>query len=293
MPDENGGQPLADNVEQTPAEARPGTETRLDGESVFDDKTETPELEEKYRGKSPVELARMHKEAEAKLGKQSTELGEIRKKLDEYGQILQRTAWEKEYATQQQRAAQPTPPPQPRPDPDYPAPTRFDWDKPEQSAARIARETTRQDMAQLYQGIRAETAMEQAQMMAPIAIQEAMRSSPELFKGVEDKVGMAMDMAIRNRIFRPQDVANPQTWKTVAWQIQGLQNQYRMPQAVNPVSPTMTETPSGIRSGAEDTDTVELGTELSENIRKGWKEDPKKVAKALAEDRRAARQGRG
>ncbi len=289
------GQPLADNAAQaTPDEAQLGTETQIDGESVGGE-AQTPELEEKYRGKSVAEIAKMHREAEAKLGKQSAELGDTRKKLDEYSAYLQRVAWEREMEAKQQRAAQPAPPPHPRPEPDYPAPTRFDWDKPEQSSAQIADLVARQRMAQMYQGLRQEqsqTQMEQARMIAPLAQNEAMRRSPHLFKDVQDKVSMAMDMGVRQGLIRPQDVANPATWEMVAWQLQGVQNQYRFQGTVNPVSPTMTETPSGIRSNSDETEEVTFPSDLNEAISKGWKEDPKKVAKALAEDRRKAKIGR-
>lgn len=42
------------------------------------------ELPEKYRGKTPAEIVRMHQEAEKMLGRQSSEVGELRKLVDEY-----------------------------------------------------------------------------------------------------------------------------------------------------------------------------------------------------------------
>jgi hypothetical protein len=41
-------------------------------------------LPDKYRGKSAAELARMHQEAEKLLGRQSSEVGELRKVVDSY-----------------------------------------------------------------------------------------------------------------------------------------------------------------------------------------------------------------
>ena len=284
MPEVNGQLP-PDKAGTAPApeEARPGTETLLDGESVIEsDATPDDGLEPKYRGKSLSDVAKMHKESEAALGKQSSELGELRKKVGEFEQAFQRLQWERQFAAQQ---AQPTPPPQPHPAPDYPAPTGFDWEKPEQSAARIADQVTRQRFAQFYQGME----REQAQRIAPLARSEAMRTRPDLFKGVEDKVDMAMDAGVRNGWIRPADITNPRSWEMVAWQLQGLQNQYRVPSAITPVSPTMTETPSGIRQASDEVEEVNLGRDLEDAISKGWKEDPKKVAKALTEDRRTAR----
>ena len=43
-----------------------------------------PEVPEKYKGKSTAEIVRMHQEAEKLLGKQSSEVGELRKVVDDY-----------------------------------------------------------------------------------------------------------------------------------------------------------------------------------------------------------------
>ena len=43
-----------------------------------------PNLPEKYQGKSLAEIAQMHQEAEKLLGRQSTEVGELRKVVDDY-----------------------------------------------------------------------------------------------------------------------------------------------------------------------------------------------------------------
>jgi len=45
---------------------------------------EQDELPDKYRGKSPSEIARMHQEAEKLLGRQSSEVGELRKIVDDF-----------------------------------------------------------------------------------------------------------------------------------------------------------------------------------------------------------------
>ena len=70
-----------DNQEQT---------TQLTEETV-EEQSNPPEPEdtdddipEKYRGKSAKELARMHQEAEKLLGRQSSEVGELRKVVDSY-----------------------------------------------------------------------------------------------------------------------------------------------------------------------------------------------------------------
>lgn len=45
------------------------------------------ELPEKYRNKTPAEIARMHQEAEKMLGRQSSEVGELRKIVDDFVKV--------------------------------------------------------------------------------------------------------------------------------------------------------------------------------------------------------------
>ncbi|MBT8450036.1 MAG: hypothetical protein KJO69_10120, partial [Gammaproteobacteria bacterium] len=70
-------------------------EEELDNnEEVVEQVTEEPELQEtpqeqeeipdKYKGKSTAEIVRMHQEAEKLLGRQSSEVGELRKVVDDY-----------------------------------------------------------------------------------------------------------------------------------------------------------------------------------------------------------------
>jgi hypothetical protein len=73
--------PEEDNVDTTELEAQEQFEQEPQQEVT----QETEEgLPEKYRGKSAAELARMHQEAEKLLGRQSSEVGELRKVVDSY-----------------------------------------------------------------------------------------------------------------------------------------------------------------------------------------------------------------
>lgn len=53
-------------------------------EEVAQEEEEVDDLPEKYRGKSAAEIVRMHQEAEQLLGRQSSEVGELRKVVDEF-----------------------------------------------------------------------------------------------------------------------------------------------------------------------------------------------------------------
>lgn len=70
---------------ETPAEEE---ETLQAVSEEVEEQTPEPEVEddlpEKYRGKSAAEIARMHMELERLQGRQSTEVGELRKAFDEF-----------------------------------------------------------------------------------------------------------------------------------------------------------------------------------------------------------------
>ena len=79
-----------DNLEQQQME------TQEQQEAPEEPTPEVDELPEKYRGKSAAELARMHQEAEKLLGRQSSEVGELRKVVDSYIQTQLSTQAPKE-----------------------------------------------------------------------------------------------------------------------------------------------------------------------------------------------------
>ena len=60
------------------------TEQEAPAEPTPEPTEQTDDLPEKYRGKSTAEIVRMHQEAEKLLGKQSGEVGELRKVVDDY-----------------------------------------------------------------------------------------------------------------------------------------------------------------------------------------------------------------
>lgn len=73
-----------------PTELEPGKETASQEEqepeqqAAEPEKPEESDLPDKYRGKTPAELVRMHQEAEKLLGRQSSEVGELRKVVDDF-----------------------------------------------------------------------------------------------------------------------------------------------------------------------------------------------------------------
>jgi hypothetical protein len=73
--------PEEDNVETAELDTR---EERFESPQEQTQQPPQEDLPDKYRGKSAAELARMHQEAEKLLGRQSSEVGELRKVVDSY-----------------------------------------------------------------------------------------------------------------------------------------------------------------------------------------------------------------
>ena len=72
---------LEDDEQQT--EEAQQAEPQLE-ETQFEEENEEAQIPDKYRGKSAEDLGRMHQEAEKLLGRQSSEVGELRKVVDDY-----------------------------------------------------------------------------------------------------------------------------------------------------------------------------------------------------------------
>ena len=74
-------QPEEDNVDTIENEVE---EIQQEPEAEVEQPQEEPNLPEKYQGKSLEEVVQMHQEAEKLLGRQSSEVGELRKVVDDY-----------------------------------------------------------------------------------------------------------------------------------------------------------------------------------------------------------------
>ena len=59
-------------------------EETLQEEPVQQETLQEEEIPDKYKGKSTAEIVRMHQEAEKLLGRQSSEVGELRQVVDTY-----------------------------------------------------------------------------------------------------------------------------------------------------------------------------------------------------------------
>ena len=75
---------LLDERKEEELEATDQLDTRDTVETPEEEQPQQPEVPEKYHGKSVEDLVQMHQELEKFSGKQSTEVGELRKVVDDY-----------------------------------------------------------------------------------------------------------------------------------------------------------------------------------------------------------------
>ena len=75
---------LIDERKEEELEATDQLDTQDTTETPQEEQPQAPEIPEKYQGKSVEELVQMHQELEKFSGKQSTEVGELRKVVDDY-----------------------------------------------------------------------------------------------------------------------------------------------------------------------------------------------------------------
>lgn len=75
---------LIDERKEEDQETTDQLDTQDTTETPQEEQPQEPEIPEKYQGKSVEELVQMHQELEKFSGKQSTEVGELRKVVDDY-----------------------------------------------------------------------------------------------------------------------------------------------------------------------------------------------------------------
>lgn len=86
-PEEFNEDSLQENEELTTFEEQEPVEDNLEQEEVVqaeEPQEEEDSLPDKYKGKSVAEIVRMHQEAEKLVGRQSSEVGELRKVVDDF-----------------------------------------------------------------------------------------------------------------------------------------------------------------------------------------------------------------
>ncbi len=230
MAEPNAGQPQAENVAQTPVAA-----PQVEGQPT----PPAPDIPEKYKGKSAEELTKILQDVEAHVGKLANEVGEERQKRTQYEQYLMSLQQAANQAAQQQQP----PPVQPEKEEELPV----DWyDKPARVIRRVSRETVDPQIQQLRKDMEANQAMNN--FYAGKQIAESKR--PDLFKGIENEVDQALQIAWRNGSLAATSLLDPETRYLAASAIRAKKSGYQQwggGGGFTPVTPSSLETPMGVK----------------------------------------------
>lgn len=260
MTDEQG-HPLPD----TPA-PQPGT-----GAEPANQSPDVPTESGLGAGTPGESLDKRLRDKDSHIGKLSKELDDLK---NEVGFYRQQMAQAQGFGP----AAPPSPQgfyPQNGPVPYQQEQEKFNWDDPLRTVdSRLDKKLT--DFA-------AQMTVQQSFNMAQFAEMTARQSDPALFNEVGDQVRNVMIQGIRSRTVDPRVVSDPEMWKTMAWVAYGQKRGYKLGNQVNPLQPTVTESPTGNRSVDDD------GTTLDSSARamiSKWGESEGDVAKILKEDKK-------
>lgn len=236
---------------------------------------QTPELPEKFKGKSAEEIANMYAELEKTQGAHSQEVGELRKKTEQYEQYFQQLQQQQQQAQAQQQF-QPGygQSGQPQGQPGQPALGPEEGDDEDY----LSKGDARKMLANEREKIRYEQAVSQAYY----AKEFAKSKYPHLFEGVEQEVDQLVLGGAQAGVVNPAIISNPQTWLDAAGMIHNRKSNYaftqqpqKSGQPIQPVQPTGTETPTGTPQTGEEGEIPvldEFGKEMLANRPKDMSE---------------------
>jgi len=265
----NQGQP-ADNAIPVPVV---DTSAPVEAPTQVESAAPQPVLPAKYAGKSAEDLAKMLEDQERHIGKQASELGELRQKTQSYEQ------WLAQMQLQQAQQSQAAPQHPQVPD----EPQKFNWEDPDTSVDKRVEQKLRSELDVL----RRQMVMETAASQAPIAKNMAKTMYPDAFKGVtDDELDRAMYGGAAAGNVQPQNLTKPEAWRMLGWILQGEKNNYRMGGGITPVSPTATETPMSAKPQTYGNDERPILDDQARSILKGMGIDEETYLKNRREEQR-------
>lgn len=211
----------------------------------------TPSIPEKFKGKSPEEIAAAYLNSEKEKGRLAQEYGELKE--------VANRLWA-EYQARQQQTTQPQEKPQEKTD-------EFDWEKPTETVAQIVeRKLAEREAAQRQWTLqnlnqRAATAHEEGRAV--------MGKNARLFEGIERDVEGAVFQSLAPYVNQGYDVSeqlrNPKTWEAAAMLIRyGRGDLDRISFSPQPMSATAGELPSQTRQQKDTGDEAAIPSEARE-----------------------------
>ena len=193
-----------------------------------------------YAGKSADDLKSMLKEAQKQIGKQSTEVGEVRKlreEMESLKQVITRPRFD-------EGVFQPQPPPPPKED-------DFDFaDVPGSVKKLLARELNQREQMTAQQ--RAAQDANDARFAFENGKKAAYRDNPELYKGIENIIEGQLQNAWKVRAADKNMLSDPEIWRKAAIIIRDSRGELESVLGRKTVRPTQTETPTSRRQVADE-----------------------------------------
>lgn len=201
-----------------------------------------PEVPERYRGKSIAELVAIAEEREKHIGTQAKEIGDLRNDMGYLRNMVEQAQSQPPQPTFQQQAPPPGPP-------------KFDYERPEDSALAIYewKEKQRDEQRRREDDTRK---LQDAQDFFNEGRENAYRSNPKLFKGMEREVEQAVWSTAQTGFLRPANLRHLDTWETAAIIIAKRKGELDriVPSTIQPVSATPTERPASAKGGVMEAD---------------------------------------
>ncbi len=198
-------------------------------EPASEPKVETPDLPEKFQGKSMEDVVHMYTELESSHGEQKQQIGTLRGDLDstKNDMAMLRSQFN------QQTATQPEPP-------DYTSTDNNFLDQPTKTTHGIVTEQiTNYDAYRRSQS---------AKQMAPWAKETAKQKYPDAFSGINDAdVEKMINDGVQSGNLAPEFLSNPDGWAMTAWQLKGQKVGFKVDGQITPNEPTITEAPASVK----------------------------------------------
>jgi len=272
------------------------TSSQTDEQSSTTAPEQQVETPEKYRGKSPEELASILQEQEKLMGRQAKELGDLRKQVEQFQSMMAQFAPQigigQPPMGQMGFGIQPGVPDQFGQIPYYGGgvdgaelppdeiPTVQDVDKlvemkiQQREAERMAWEEQRRVM--------------EASMYLNTGRENAIKRNPKLYEGIDQQVATTIYNSFLSGAITPLQLADPQTWEKTALMVRAAMGEYDLSKYVNQPSPPpasipYTERPQTVKP-SEEKSSATLTEEQKMFVRlAGF--NPDEFAKELAEEK--------
>jgi hypothetical protein len=238
MPDELTGAQVADTPDST------GTVTPQEGQGV--ETGDTPPVNPRYAGKKPEELYAILDERDRQLGRLGERIGKVDAIETELSFLREAIARRQE---------------EPRYEPPQPKTPQREYDPLNPDAYFNEKlEATKQELLRGFQQFQAQNMARDAQSKFLRGRASAFGSDKDLYSGIEREVEQAVQKAAGT--MHPDDLADPQTWKDVAFFIRYKRGELdKVVSKKSGMAPASMERPGGSRRQMPDDDDVPLSPE--------------------------------